>query len=330
MLRFTQEQQIAVRRNRLAWNAHQTRVVAAAAELVGNASSIPLDAWRRIDDRATMIQRAELAVFNRLARASTTPIGLGDIVNFYGKVSDSGEAHISLDGRSEAKQDQALVTFAGTPVPVIDSFARFGWRQMATILKAGMGLDTASIANSQRRVTEKMEDLVVNGSSAVVVSGAQIYGLRNHPDRNTLSHTLTLKTATGTQLVTMFGNILAALLADNAKGRVTIFVNDGDYLAWDVNEFIAGYPKTILSRLGEIKGILEFVPSSSIPVNEIVGIADIDAGEWGTILSAMPMTTRPKARVNAEDDYVFGVLALVAPQFRSDYALQSRIVHAVQ
>lgn len=328
MLRFTKEQYLAVARNRLAWNRRQT-AIAEAAELVGNASNIPLDAWRRIDAKATQIQRSTLAVYNRLARASTTPIGLGDIVNFFGKVSDSGEAHVSLDGRSEAKQDQAVVNFSGTPVPVIDSFARFGWRQMSVINKAGMGLDLASIANSQRRVAEKMEDLALNGMSTIVVGGATIYGLRNHPDRNTLSHGLTLKTATGTQVITMLGNVLAALLADNSRGRVTIFMNDADYLAWSINEFIAGYPKTILERAMSIGGIVEFVPSGSVPVNEIIGIADIDTGDWGTILSAMPMTTRPKTRVNAEDDYVFGVLALTAPQFRSDANLQSQLVHAV-
>jgi hypothetical protein len=36
------------------------------------------------------------------------------------------------------------------------------------------------------------------------------------------------------------------------------------------------------------------------------------------ILNGMPMTMRPKARQNPEDDYVFSVLAAAAPQFKHD------------
>lgn len=90
---------------------------------------------------------------------------------------------------------------------------------------------------------------------------------------------------------------------------------------------MAGYPKTILQRLQEIQQIAEIVPASKCTANEILGIANIGTGEWGTILQAMPMVTRPKARANAEDDYVFGVLAMAAPQFKSDFDGKSQIAH---
>ena len=44
----------------------------------------------------------------------------------------------------------------------------------------------------------------------------------------------------------------------------------------------------------------------------------------------MPLVTRPKARSNPEDDYVFGVLAMAAPQFRADYEGRSQIAHLTQ
>ena len=66
---------------------------------------------------------------------------------------------------------------------------------------------------------------------------------------------------------------------------------------------------------------------SRVPANEIIGVVDLEGGEWGGILSAMPVTTRPKNRQEPEDDYVFNVLAAAAPQFRSDYNGQSSFVH---
>ena len=326
MLQFTPEQELAVNSARSQFNQSQT-AIAAQASLVGNASPIPVDAWRRIDSRGAAIQRDVLAVFNKLAAADQTPVGVGDIVSFYPQSSDSGEVHVSMDGRSEGGADQANVKYVGTPVPVFDSYARFGWRQMEVMRKGPSGIDTSTIANHQRKVAEKLEDVVLNGLSTVSVNGNTIYGLRNFPERNTGTHGLTLASSTGAQWLTAVYSALQKLVADNAFGRATIFLNYGDWLYASITEFAAGYPKTILQRLQEIQQIAEIVPASKCTASEILGVANLNTGEWGTILQAMPMVTRPKARANAEDDYVFGVLAMAAPQFKSDYDGKSQIVH---
>ena len=230
-------------------------------------------------------------------------------------------------GRSEGNADQANVKYVGTPVPVFDSYARFGWRQMEVIRKGGGMIDTSTIANHQRKVAEKLEDVVLNGLSSISVNGNTVYGLRNFPERNTGTHGLTLASSTGAQWLTAMYTTLQKLVADNAFGKVTIFLNYGDWLYASVTEFTAGYPKTILQRMQEIQQIAEIVPASKCTVNEILGIANIGTGEWGTILQAMPMVTRPKTRHNAEDDHVFGVLAMAAPQFKADYDGRSQLVH---
>lgn len=268
-----------------------------------------------------------LAVFNRLAASNQTPVGVGDIVNFYPQISDSGEVHVSMDGRSEGLTDQANVKYVGTPVPVFDSYAHMGWRQMETIRKSGGGLDIDTIANHQRKVAEKLEDVVLNGMPNIVVGGNTIYGLRTFPQRSTDTTGLTLKSSTGAQWLAAMEKLINALIGDNAFGRVTVFLNYGDYVYASINEFTAGYPKTILQRLQEIGQIAEIVPAAKVPANEVIGIAGLATGEWGSILQAMPLVTRPKARSNPEDDYVFGVLAMAAPQFRADYDGCSQIAH---
>lgn len=325
-LLFTTEQNDAVNEARFAFNQSMDSM-ASQRSLVGNASPIPLDAWRRVDQRSAMIQRDVLAVFNRLAASNQTPVGVGDIVNFYPQISDSGEVHVSMDGRSEGLADQANVRYVGTPVPVFDSYARMGWRQMETIRKSGGGLDIDTIANHQRKVAEKLEDVVLNGMPNIVVGGNTIYGLRTFPQRSTDTTGLVLKSSTGAQWLAAMEKLINALIGDNAFGRVTVFLNYGDYVYASINEFTAGYPKTILQRLQEIGQIAEIVPAAKVPANEIIGIAGLATGEWGSILQSMPLVTRPKARSNPEDDYVFGVLAMAAPQFRADYDGRSQIAH---
>jgi uncharacterized linocin/CFP29 family protein len=327
MLRFTDEQAQAVNRARAAFNTSQI-ALASQQVLVGNAAPIPLDAWRRIDARATRVMRDKLVVFNRLAQASSTPVGLGDLVSFFPKISDSGEVHVSMDGRSEGLADAPTVQFEGTPVPIIDSFARFGWRQMEVIRKGQAQLDVEAVANHQRKVAEKLEDMVLNGLPAIVVGGSTIYGLRNHPSRNTGTHGFDLNnTATGANWLTAFKQVIDLLVGDNAFEKVTIFLNYSDWLYASINEFVAGYPKTILQRLREIEQIADIVPASKIPADNIIGIAGLETGDWGSILNGMPMVTRPKMRHNQEDDYVFGVLASAAPQFRVDDGGRMPIAH---
>lgn len=295
--------------------------------LQGNAAPVPPEAWRRIDDEATLLQRDVLAVFAKLYGARNRPVGVGDIVNYYPKISGSGEVTRSMDGRHAGRGDQAQMKLEGTPVPVYTAETILGWRQMEVIRKGGMMIETESINNDQRNVAETLEDVVINGDSQVVVSGMQVYGLRNFPDRSTGTHGLTLASATGAQWLTAVKQIIDLLIADNSYGKVTIFLNWGDYTAASINEFTSGYPKTILQRLKEIEQVAEFVPASRMPANNLVGINNLASGSWGSMLTAMPMTTRPKMRMNPEDNYVWSTIAMSVPQFRSDYNARSHIAH---
>lgn len=326
MIPFTNEQEAAVLAERRAFNAAQT-AIGRAAPMIGNAAPVGLDAWRRVDARATRVQRDILAVAGRLMQANSTPVALGDIVSYFPKVSDSGAVNVSMDGRSNAKGDQAVVSFAGTPVPVIDSVARFGWRQMEVMRKTPLGLDVEAIANSQRQVAEKIEDIALNGLSSIVVGGSTIYGLRNFPDRTTGTHGFTLTSATGAQWLTAVKALINGLVGDNAFAKVTIFLNYADWVYADQTDYAANYPKTIRERIMELAQVQELVPASKVPTGDLIGVAGLDTGDWGTMLTAMPMVTRPKTRVNAEDDYVFAVMAVQAPQLRSDYNARSTIAH---
>ena len=327
MLVFNQDQASAINVERAQFNTDQ-RKLAERAVLFGNASPLPGDAWMRIDRRGKDIARDTLVFFNRLAAASPTPIGIGDLVSYYNQTSDSGEVHVSMDGRSGGKGDKVLSKYVGTPVPVLDSFtARYGWREMEVMRKGNGMFDQKAIANNQRRLAEKMEDMALNGMPSINVGGNTIYGARTFPQRTTNTHGLTLATSTGAQWLAAFKDLCAKLIGDNQYGRVTVFVNFSDWFAATNTDFAANYPKTIAKRLLEIEQIAEVVPVPRLPANEIIGIADFGMGSWGTVLNAMPPVTRPKARHNPEDDYVFGTMAATSVQWQADYSGQSSIAH---
>ena len=338
MLEFSKPQMAAITFWRDAFNTQQEELAkregihnadASILEYVGNAAPIPLDAWRRIDSESVAIQRDELVVFNALAAASTQPVSIADLVSFFPKVSDSGGSHWSMDGRSQGQSDQAQVVYEGTPVPVLVlDPVRFGWRQMAVMNKGGGTIEIDSVSNMLRKGFESLEDMVINGIANVNVKGATVQGLRTFSNRKTITHSLAaLNGANGTQWVDTIRATIAKNNEQKAYGRATILVNYDDWFYASNTEFAANYPKTIAARVREIEQVANVIPSTRIPVNEIIAINNLQSRNWGKVLSAMPLTTRPKARHNTEDDYVIGGMAAVAVQFKSDYNGNSQIAH---
>jgi hypothetical protein len=329
MLRFMNQAQIDAHNvPRQIFDARETEIARAAAgrTMIGNAAPVGLDAWRRIDARGAMIQRDVLNVFNRLARGNSTPVDMADLVSFYPKVSDSGQTNVSMDGRGPGKADQATVTFAGTPVPIVHSEAAFGFRQWAALARsAGFGA-ADSLAGNQRSVAEKLEDMAINGLSSIVVGGSTIYGLKTFPDRNSGTYgAFNLNGTTGANWLTAFQTVLASLIADNSFGQATVFLNYADWFYASNVDYATNYQGTILQRMLAVAGVREIVPCSKLAANDVIAVNNIDSGEWGSILTGMPITTRPKARANEMDDYAFSVMAMAAPQFRSDTNSRSHI-----
>ena len=330
LLKFTDAQKAFITNEREAFNAAQTILGGRMPEtgmLVGNASPLPRDAWGRWDQDAVTLNRSRLAVFNEFVDLAE-PVPIGVLVSHFAQVGDSGAVTVTMDGREDGKTDQAEISYVGTPIPIIKTPFSFGWRQIEAMRRSGTALETETSANAQRKVAEKMEDLMLNGDPKVVVAGSTIYGLRTLPQRNTGTHGLDLNGATGAQWLAAVTGALQKLIADNFYDPATIFLNYADWFYASTNEFAAGYPKTILARLLEIPGIAKIVPASSVTANEILGV--IKRKDVVKLLNAMPLVTRPKTRHDPEDDYRFSVMAAVAPQLKYDASGQCGIVHVTK
>ncbi len=320
ILTFNKEQEAAVIGKRRAHNARQERLAKdGEGELLGNAYTIPRDAWATYDNDLITLQRAQLGVFNDLSSLQRN-VPIGKVLHYFSKVTDSGEVNSSIDGRSRAKADAPVIDYEGTPVPIYDTTFTFGWRDVEAARQDGgwQYLDAATRDNGNRRIVEKMEDLIVNGDTKYNVAGSQIYGLRTAPGRATGNFgNFDLVTATGAQWVSAVTKVLLGLQAKNYYGGATLYVNYGDWFAASVNDYVTAAPQnTILSRMMAIPGIVAIVPSTSVPVNEILAV--VKERRVLEILTAMPVTTMPIERKNFTDEYSFQIMAAVAPQFKRD------------
>jgi hypothetical protein len=319
MLKFTPEQQAFVLSNRRLFNARQAEMAALHnSTVLGNALPIPKDVWGVWDREGVEIQREVLSVFNDLAATVSMPMPIAKLVHHFQTISDSGTVNVSLDGRSKARTDQPVFNYYGTPLPIIDSTFSFGWRQMEAARSEGYSLDGAGRANAMFKVAEKLEDIVLNGDANVVVGGSQLYGLLNHPKRNTDTHGFDLSACTGPQWLAAVNKATAALYGDNFFTEPTIYVNINDWKYARETDYSTSYAnKTIAQRVLE-SGIAGVVPASKIAADTIVAV--VKNRRTVQLLNGMPMTTRAQFRANPEDDYDFVTMAAAALEIKFDAA----------
>lgn len=281
----------------------------------GNALTVPYDSWKVWDKEAVEIQRSVLSVFSDMASIST-PMSLAYTIHNFETHSDSGEVNISLDGRGKARGDQPEIEYHSTPLPLIDTSFNFGWRQMMTMKASGTTLDSTAQNNAVRRLSERMEKMVLDGEPSINVGGSTIYGLRTAPNRITGTHGIDINGAAGADIVKVFKNLIQAFHAKNYYTPVTIYMNFSDWFYMGATEYTANYPKKIIDVVMEIPGIDKIVPASLVNANEVFGLCK--RRDVYSILNGMPITTRALTRLRPEDDYVFNVMAAVAPEFKFD------------
>lgn len=324
MMKYSKEQAEFLLNSRRQFN--QAQEALGAGHLIGNASPLPRYVWEQIDRQGVALQRDVLAVYNDLASSVSQAMPIGKLLHLFPKISDSGSVNISLDGRGKNKADAPVIDYAGTPLPIIDDVVEYGWRQIASAESEGYNDFTSyGINNSQRKVAEKLEDIVLNGDSSIVVGTATLYGLRTHPNRNTGTHGLTLNASTGAQWLTALKTGLAKLQADNFfTNTVTVYLNWQDWFYASTSDYATNYAKTILQRLQETVGVT-FVPASKVPANEMLFV--VKQPSVVTLLNGMPLSTRAQVRANPEDDYKFITMAASALEIKTDYNGNCGIAH---
>jgi hypothetical protein len=335
MLRYSPAQTAALIANRRAFNACETALAnqyglanAQHTELVGNASPLPKDVWGDWDKESVALQRNLQPVFSDLAASVSRPMPIGKLVQYFRTVSDSGVANISLDGQSDAKTDQPVYAYHGTPLPIVDSTFSYGWRQMAAAQTEGEQLDSDGRDNAVRRVSEKLESIALDGDADIVVGGAQLYGLRNHPKRNTRSTGETLNGGSGVQWEAEIVATLKLLHADNFKNiSATIYMNFDDWFYATSTMYSTQYPgKSILQRIQEIAGVGSIVPADTINANEIIAV--VKDRRVINVLNGMPVSTVAKFRANPMDPYNFQTMAAAALQIKYDAEDNCGIAHS--
>lgn len=212
------------------------------------------DEWLRVDEAVVDIARSRLVIVDAIRQAGLVRnLGsLGVLIDQYEKVGDMTDAEQDMTGVAAGEEDIPDFGIAGVPIPITHKDFRLNIRHLEASRTTGATIDTTASEIAARKVAEKLEDMVLNGST-IAMGTNTIPGLTNFSARVTGSVTANwgLGTTTGEQILTDTLAMISDLEAINFFGPFDLFVPT-DAMGNMRDDFKANSDRTTLDRILDI------------------------------------------------------------------------------
>ena len=316
------------------WNINALRPVAPedAGPLVNSAgqplnvnATLRRDEWMWYDRAVTRLARERLVVTSELiSRGLSVPLPnpLGVLAIEWDNVGDLEPAELSMSGLNEASKDQLDYGMSSMPIPLIHKEFTLNLRQLEAARRNGRNMDTTHAQVATRKVVELIEQLIFTGATIQSANG-RIWGLLNHPNRNTGSLSGDWATAPGENIVADILAMIEKARVDNMFGPFLLFIPGRVGVSMS-RDYKANSSDTILQRLRDIPGLVGIVPTNRLTGNNTL-LVQLTADVIEMIDGIQPTMVEWDSRGGFEMN--FKIFAIMLPRIRSDYANQSGIVH---
>jgi|TARA_R100000789_G_scaffold90199_1_gene87628 hypothetical protein len=294
-----------------------------------NVGTLRHEDHQSIMDQLVQIRRRSLnGVADLRAFGLTSPEDIGTQLVGREAINEFQSAAISMNPVA-LQNNQSDFTLVYTPLPIIHSSWRIPFRQIGFGYKRSAGL-----SESVRQVAEKMEDLLFNGDTSVVVTvsgtNTTIQGYTTLTNRET--YTITDWTDLSTNREKIVPETLDGLgdLFSNggvsAPNSVMMYVanNFWNYLQDDYS-LTHGGPATFVDRLKQISQIIDVKPAEKLAASKTLLIEMSDRAV--ELVMASDIVTVPHIRTSNLDDQVFTTYAVVTPILKTDRNSKTGIAH---
>lgn len=235
------------------------------------------DEWERIDARVNDVMRQRLTIVDDLRSAGlVTPVSLGTILRVTERLSDMDVAEITFDGNTADQKDRPTYLRNVIPVPVIGKEFQINWRQLESSRLRGDPLDVTSAGQASRKVSDKLQYLIVNGYTGGPGSnptngtdGQSIPGLINAAGRQTQAKSATWSLAS-TDIIGDTQKMLAKAYAAYLFGPFMMYVPKNCWANLQSDYSTLKGEKTFLERILAFQDIKGVRPLDDLPDDNVI------------------------------------------------------------
>lgn len=281
--------------------------------------------WEQIDDAVIPAAQEELVIVSDLQQAGLTH-GLDDwsvLESKYDAESDLTEAKQSLTGVAEDEEDIPARKRRSVPVPVTSKTFRLEARFLASSQRRGEGLDQSGPRAAGRSVSEKLEDMVFNGSH-VTLEGNGIPGLTTFTPRQTFTiSTAWDSVATNDAILQDVLDMIQLAKNVNYRGPFNLYV-PGNWATVLDDDFKAESSQTVRQRLEAVDAIRAvrvadtLTDSNVLLVQMTSEVIDLALGQAATTI---------QWEIKGGMVVFFKVFAAMVHRLKQDHAGNTGIVH---
>jgi uncharacterized linocin/CFP29 family protein len=284
------------------------------------------DEWKAFDNTIVDITRENLVgvaeVMNR-GLVYDLPNALGTLsLEWQELLDDLVEAEVSMSGLNEATKDRLSYGTRAMPIPIIHKEFFYNLRFLEAARRNGRAVDTDHAAVATRKVAEKIEGMLFTGLTIAGSVGA-IYGLLNHPQRNTGSSTGAWATMTGEQIVGDIIRMIAIQTVIPFAGPWVLFIPLAA-AAHMGDDYKTASDRTIWDRITAIPGIDRIVATPRLTGNQAL-LVQMSSDVVQMIDGLQP--TMVEWETMGGFEFNFKIIAIMLPRVRATGNLKSGIVH---
>jgi len=286
------------------------------------------DEWIQLDEALVEEGKIRLRAVADLMAAGlviNVPNSMGKTVLQWEKVTDMNPAETSLSGIVRTEDDRQEFELASLPLPITHKDFNINLRTLVASRTRGEALDTTQARTAGRLVAEQIEAMTFLGGKTF--GGNTIYGLLNHPDRNTVDFGTNGvwdgASKTGENILADVLSMFAAAEADRFYGPYWLYVPSNFSLKLE-EDFKANSDKTIRQRLLEIDRLVKIGTCDQLTADNVILVQatqDVFALVEGEPLQTVQWDIEGGFQIK------FKAFTIQVPLIRSDAQGRSGVVH---
>jgi uncharacterized linocin/CFP29 family protein len=283
--------------------------------------------WSALDDAIIrMVKLRQVGVADLRARNLWKTTTLAEMLSQWRVASEKVAPSVNMNGSSQANKDRVDKKTYGVPIPILRSDYSIGRRELLASRSLGSPIDTMEAEEAAEAVSEKLENILFNGYTGIVVQGNYIYGYTTLPARDTATAAAYGGGDFGTisNIFPTFSGMLTALSAKRYHGPFGCYVANTQY-----NQMLAVYTdgsgQSALQRVLTIPEIEFIKPSDQL--SDGVTVMVQMTGNVVSMIEALALDNREWESGDGMELY-FAVLMAGAPKLITDYAGYAGIAHA--
>ncbi len=287
--------------------------------------------WIRMDETVVQVARTRLVAVGDLMNAGLTfPLAnpLGTTVLENERVSDLNAAEVNMDGVTRSANDRVTFDLTYLPIPIIHKDFQLSIRVLEASRRKGQTLDVTQGELAAEKVSEKIEQLLMNGSGSLTFGGGTLYGYTDFPQRTTGSFSSGTWTASSATAASMVVDVLAMksdAISDKHYGPWVLYVPTAYEVVLDEDYTSStNTVTTIRQRLEAIEKITKVQVVDTLTADNIV-LVEMQQRSVRMVVGMQPAPTEWDSKGGMITNYK--VMAIMVPQIRADQEGQSGIVH---